>query len=89
LVHPVPPYHAVVLPAPRAAAAAAAGEAAAAEGEAAAAEGEAAAAAASQEGVGGVWCCLTVPQCLVSSMVESPVLQLLAPGAQWLSPVAV
>jgi hypothetical protein len=36
--------------------------------------------------VGGVWCCLTVPQCLVSSMVESPVLQLLAPGARWLSP---
>jgi hypothetical protein len=32
-----------------------------------------------------VWCCLTVPQCLVGLMVESPVLQLLAPGARWLS----
>jgi hypothetical protein len=81
LVHPVPPYHAVVLPAPSPAAAAAAA-AAAAGFDAVAGDGAAAV------GGGGVWCCLTVPQCLVGLMKESPVLQLLAPGARWLSPDA-
>uniref|UniRef100_A0A383V810 Uncharacterized protein n=1 Tax=Tetradesmus obliquus TaxID=3088 RepID=A0A383V810_TETOB len=85
LVHPVPPYHAVVLPAPPAAATAAA---AAAAGAAGGAEHDAAVAAAAAAS-GGVWCCLTVPQCLVGLMVGSPVLQLLAPGARCLSPGAV
>ncbi|KAF6262996.1 hypothetical protein COO60DRAFT_1672641 [Scenedesmus sp. NREL 46B-D3] len=75
LVHPVPPYHAVVLPAPPAAVHAA--------------TPQAGGATAGEDAGGGVLCCLTVPQCLLRSMVESPVLQLLAPGARWLSPCGV
>lgn len=89
LVHPVPPYHAVIMPAQPAAAA---GKTYGKDGgnQLPATDATLLPAETSDEsrkvdgGSDGVLMCVTVPICLVQAMMKSPVLELLAPDACWL-----